>query len=431
MGPRPSCIDPKSGFCRDKGTFYSLRPTPNLTPLDLTSYIFSLIPNPPPSSPALVDVSAKSLISYGDLRSMVSSLSFSLQSEFAIQKGDGVFILSPSSIYIPIISLSSLSLGAIVSPSNPINTKSEIEHQIQISKPALIFAHSSAAHKIPAQNRVISIDSLEFRRLIESPRSSPERVTIDPDDPASILYSSGTTGRVKGVIWTQRNYTAMLAELLSLRIEKRTCSFITVPLFHAYGFAVCLKGLAFGETVVLTGEGMFEVRFVCRAVEEWRVTHLVAAPLVLAAMSTGEEAKGFDLGSLEAVIIGGAPLGKEMITRFKRRFPWVIVAQGCDRLVARLIGPALKREGMSYKMWPEDQPGPGQHSPTAGQPSPALPCPAWSCTLPFGQVQARARPALLRQAPTVAGSSYTHYFFYSVKLYTVLSLPSISLSMDS
>ncbi|KAL4193576.1 hypothetical protein AMTRI_Chr06g177440 [Amborella trichopoda] len=344
MGPSPSCIDPKSGFCREKGTFYSLRPTPNLLPLDLASYIFSLIPNPPPSSPALVDVSAKSHISYGDLPSMVSSLSFSLQSEFAIQKGDVVFILSPSSIYIPIISLSSLSLGAIVSPSNPINTKSEIEHQIQISKPALIFAHSSVAHKIPAQNRVISIDSLEFRRLIESPRSSPGRVTIDPDDPATVLYSSGTTGRVKGVILTQRNYTKMLAELWSLRIEKRTCSFITVPLFHVYGFAFCLKALAFGETVVLTGEGRFEVRFVCRAVEEWRVTNLVAVPLVLAAMSTGEEAEGFDLGSLEAVIIGGAPLGKEMIARFKRRFPWVIVAQGFGMTEAGGIFQAVTPE---------------------------------------------------------------------------------------
>ncbi|XP_020527589.1 4-coumarate--CoA ligase-like 9 isoform X2 [Amborella trichopoda] len=317
-------MDPKSGFCRDNNTFYSLRPTPNLPPLGLTSYIFSLIPNPPLSSPALVDASAKSHLSYGDLRSLVSSISFSLQSEFAIQKDDVVLILSPPSIYVPIIYLSFLSLGAIISPSNPVSTKSEIEHQIQISKPVLIFSHSSTAHKIPAQNRVILIDSHKFHRLIESPRSSPKRVTIEPDDPATILYSSGTTGGVKGVILTHRNYTAVLAELWAARVEKRTCLFITVPIFHVFGFTACLKGLAFGETVVLMGEGTFEVRFVCRAVEEWRVTHLAAAPPVLAAIGRGDEAVGFDLGSLEVV---GSGLGKEVIGRFRARFPWLRVVQ--------------------------------------------------------------------------------------------------------
>ncbi|KAL4193577.1 hypothetical protein AMTRI_Chr06g177450 [Amborella trichopoda] len=280
-------MDPKSGFCRDNNTFYSLRPTPNLPPLDLTSYIFSLIPNPPLSSPALVDASAKSHLSYDDV----------------------VLILSPPSIYVPIIYLCFLSLGAIISPSNPVSTKSEIEHQIQISKPVLIFSHSSTAHKIPAQNRVILIDSHKFHRLIESPRSSSKRVTIEPDDPATILYSSGTTGGVKGVILTHRNYTAVLAELWAARVEKRTCLFITVPIFHVFGFTACLKGLAFGETVVLMGEGRFEVRFVCRAVEEWR-------------------AVGFDLGSLEVVGSGGAPLGKEVIGRFRARFPWLRVVQG-------------------------------------------------------------------------------------------------------
>ncbi|ERN13644.1 hypothetical protein AMTR_s00049p00102430 [Amborella trichopoda] len=98
------------------------------------------------------------------------------------------------------------------------------------------------------------------------------------------------------------NYIAMLAELWLSRIEKRTCSFITVSLFHIFSFTSCLKGLAFGEAVVVMGEWRFEVSFVCRAVEECRLIHLAAAPLVLAAMSRGDATKCFELGSFKGVI---------------------------------------------------------------------------------------------------------------------------------
>ncbi|KAL4193579.1 hypothetical protein AMTRI_Chr06g200210 [Amborella trichopoda] len=326
-----SSIDPKNGFCRENCTFYSLHPPLLLPspciPLDITSYSFSLYP--PSDSPAIIDASNGARISHRELRSLVLSLSSSLQHTLDIRKGDAVLILSSPSIYVPALYLAILSLGAIVTTSNPLSTESELEHQIGISKPVLTFTHFSLSHKTSTfRHRVIAIDSPEFRELAVPSKPVRREAEIHQNDPATILYSSGTTGRVKGVLSSHLNYIAVVAGYKA-EAEDRAAppiALMTVPLFHIFGFFMVLKTVALGETMVLMPK--FEFSVLLRAVEKYRVTYMPVAPPLVVALAKADEVLKYDLSSLETIGSGGAPLGKGVIEKFAKRFPKVEVRQG-------------------------------------------------------------------------------------------------------
>ncbi|KAF3330943.1 4-coumarate--CoA ligase-like 5 isoform X3 [Carex littledalei] len=211
----PPCIDPRSGYCNESKTFYSLRPAvplpPPSLPLSFTSFAFSLLPSPLPSHPAIVFASTGDTISYPDLLSRVRFLAANLQCRASISKGDVAFILSPTSIDVPILYLALLSLGAVLSPANPVSTPSEISRLVNLSKPSLAFATSSTAHKLPENLPIILLDSLQFQSFMQSNQNSnaDTLVEVSQSDIAVIQYSSGTTGRIKAAALPHRAFVSM------------------------------------------------------------------------------------------------------------------------------------------------------------------------------------------------------------------------------
>ncbi|XP_022735028.1 4-coumarate--CoA ligase-like 9 [Durio zibethinus] len=331
-------VDINSGLCSKTMTFHSLRPPvslpPESAPLSLTDFIFSLLNSyhPSPNAVALIDATTRQRILYPELISRFENLVASLRNHFGLSKGDCAFVFSPNNIYTPILYLSLLSLGIVISPVNPAATIPEIHHQIRLSKPVIAFASSSSVHKIPSlKYGVVTIDSVEFESLMEcqSEKKEQEGFKVNQSDVATILYSSGTTGRVKGVALTHRNWAANIAGGMSPGRKFPMVTFCTVPLFHAYGLAVSLRTVASGDCVVIMGGGgKFDVRKMYRVVEEYRVSHLaLAPPLVVTMVRDADIMDGYDLRSLEVIICGGAHLSKSMIERFKKRLPKVQLAQ--------------------------------------------------------------------------------------------------------
>lgn len=168
-------------------------------------------------------------------------------------------------------------------------------------------------------------------------------------DTAAILYSSGTTGAVKGVELTQRNWTAAVALGHALSPVRKTPSVILcmVPYFHVYGFVVCLRALAMGHCVVTKAIGRFNLEEMLGVIEKFKVTHAALAPPIVSAMAPSENArKRYDLGSLEVVQCGGASLSKSVIEKFKQRFPHVqlLQAYGLTETTARIFATVGGRE---------------------------------------------------------------------------------------
>lgn len=338
MAKPSSNVDPKSGFCSETNVYHSIRPAvtlpPESTPMPLASFLLSLLNThpPPPDAAAIVDAVTGRRILYSDFLLRIKTLANSLAAKFKLSKGDVAFILSPNSINIPVLCLSLLSLGIVISPSNPTGTEREIRHQVGISKPVIAFATSDSALKIPSiKHGTVILDSAEFESLLTSThKGETKHVKIKQSDAAAILYSSGTTGTVKGVMLSHRNWIASLAGANAVRKVTRTAAVMcTVPYFHVYGFRYMITALAMGETLVFV-TGRFDLRVMLKAIQELRVSHVAMAPPVLSILaSDGSDSimDGYDLSSLKVVGCGGAHLTRAVIHKFKKRLPKVQLAQ--------------------------------------------------------------------------------------------------------
>ncbi|XP_072964275.1 4-coumarate--CoA ligase-like 5 [Typha angustifolia] len=335
-------VDSRSGFCLEMKTFHSLRPPtslpPESLPISAAAFSFSLLPSPLPSNPALIDSATGASISFTDLISQTRSLAAALAGGGLVYPGDVAFVVAPSRLDIPVLYLALLSLGVVVSPVNPASTASEIAHQISISNPSVAFATTAAASKIPSHVKTLILDFPSFRSLLSDPSPpSPPSPEIRQSHAAAILYSSGTTGRVKGVVITHRNFIALIAgshvgreQLLKAAEEAGEpmapgAGLFTIPLFHMYGFFMLLRAVAGGETTVLMER--FEFGAMLSAVEKYSVTFMPAAPPLVVAMTKSGEVVDRDLSSLRIVRVGGAPLGRELAELFRAQFPRVEIVQ--------------------------------------------------------------------------------------------------------
>ncbi|KAI7981212.1 4-coumarate--CoA ligase-like 9 [Camellia lanceoleosa] len=346
MPPKPTMIDPRNGFCSETKTFHSMRPTvslpPPTQPLSLIHYTLSLLyhSSTPTTTPFLIHSSTGLHLTYSDFLRQTKSLSLSLLNSLPSLSNQNhvAFIIAPPSLQIPVIYFSLLSLGITLSPANPLASQSEITHMIRLCKPVIAFTTSSIAHKLPSfPLGTILIDSLDFQTMMMNPTTENNQhpnleIKVEQSDSAAILYSSGTTGRVKGVELTHRNFIALIAGFYYIRRETdddnppHPVSLFTLPLFHVFGFFMLIRAAALGETLVLMDR--FDFEGMLRAVEKYKVTYMPVSPPLVVALAKSELVAKYDLSSLQLLGCGGAPLGKEVSERFRDRFPGVEIVQG-------------------------------------------------------------------------------------------------------
>ncbi|KAL1833706.1 hypothetical protein ACET3Z_003357 [Daucus carota] len=328
-------INPKNGYSPATKIFHSLRPVvplpPENMPLSAATYALSLqLAAPWHHLTAIIDSETGHRVSYLEFTKLTKNLALYLTNQLKLNKGQTAFILSPSSKLIPILYFSLLSIGVIISPANPISTVSEISRQIQLCQPVIAFATSETFHKLPTlKYPTILLDSPEFdlmMRDISTSGSSSSygfsdaRVEVRQSDAAAIMYSSGTTGPIKGVVLTHRNLIAITSSYQVDTVRDTPSVVIySVPFFHVIGLFNCVKSVSLSETLVVMKR--FELQKMCRGVQEYKATQIVGAPPVVVAMTKDSVTEKFDLKSLQAVGSGGAPLGKDVIAAFKAKFP--------------------------------------------------------------------------------------------------------------
>ncbi|KAK7280795.1 hypothetical protein RJT34_25862 [Clitoria ternatea] len=336
-------IDPKSGFCKSNSIFYSKRkplPLPPNNTLDVTTFISSRAHR---GTIAFVDAATGHHVTYAHLWRAVDSVAASL-SDMGIRKGNVVLLLSPNSIYFPVVCLAVMSLGAIITTTNPLNTTREIAKQIADSKPILAFTIPSLLPKITAADPslpIVLIDAAvppEGAKVVttldemmkKEPSSRRVRERVEQDDTATLLYSSGTTGPSKGVVSSHRNLIAMVQIVLGrFKMEEVETFICTVPMFHIYGLVAFATGLlAAGSTIVILSK--FEMHDMLSAIERFGATYLPLVPPILVAMLNNADAINakYKLRTLHSVLSGGAPLSKEVIEGFVDKYPNVTILQG-------------------------------------------------------------------------------------------------------
>ncbi|KDP45075.1 hypothetical protein JCGZ_01575 [Jatropha curcas] len=345
--PPPPLTSDKSGFDSSTGIYHTLHQLgedfqiPTRHDLDTCRYVLSQFPHPDhaESKIALIDAYSNRQVTYAQLHRSIRALAAGLYHCLGVQKGDMVFVVSPNSILYPTICLAIFSIGAILSPANPINTESEITKQILDSGAKLIISAPEEQDKLKRSGVPILLttrtsdqnNSLSIEELIEccDPVEFP-RVKLTQSDTAAILYSSGTTGISKGVILTHANFISIMTLLkwsVYATSSQNDVFLCFIPIFHIYGLAFFGLGLfCAGITTVLMQK--FDFQAMLDAVQAHKVNNIPAVPPVILALVKYANKINCDLSSLRRVGSGAAPLSKELNEEFRKRFPWVELRQG-------------------------------------------------------------------------------------------------------
>ncbi|GAA3460903.1 4-coumarate--CoA ligase family protein [Saccharothrix longispora] len=270
---------------------------------------------------ALVDGTSGASLTYAQLAGAVDRLAAAL-AERGIGKGDVVGILSPNTPYYAVVFHGVLRAGATATTINALYTADEVAHQLSDAGARMLFTVSALLpNAAPGATKagvsdVVVLDAAEgypsLTSLLGTTAPTPV-VSIDPAEDVAVLpYSSGTTGRAKGVMLTHRNLVANIVQCQPmLEVGETTKVLAVLPFFHIYGMQVLMNnGLYVGATVVTLPK--FDLPEFLRVIQDHRTNRVYIAPPVAVALAKHPLVDQYDLSGIDTIFSGAAPLDVDL-----------------------------------------------------------------------------------------------------------------------
>ncbi|MFI4933748.1 MAG: class I adenylate-forming enzyme family protein [Caulobacterales bacterium] len=283
-----------------------------------------------------------------------------------VEKGDRVAIIMRNLPEWPVAFYAAASLGAIVTPLNAWWTGPELEYGLVDSGSKVAFVDAERLERInehlencPDLKRIfVSRENDEIANPLISrledviggpndwaklPDKPFPAVTIGPEDEATIFYTSGTTGKPKGALATQRNVNSNIMAGMCVGVRAflrrgepppapdpaapQRSTLLSVPFFHATGcFAVLNPTLATGGKLVMMRR--WDPVRAFELIEREKVMSAGGVPTIAWQLIEHPLRKNYDLSSLEAVAYGGAPSAPELVRKIKETFPKSFAGNG-------------------------------------------------------------------------------------------------------
>ncbi|WP_119067084.1 acyl--CoA ligase family protein [Rubrobacter indicoceani] len=256
-------------------------------------------------------VNAEHRYSYRELEGRVNRLSNRLR-DADLEKGDRVAFLCPN---IPPLLEAHFALPAAGIVLVAINTRlsaDEVAYILEHSQAKMLFVDHELEHlaagveieKVRIDDTGEAGDPYEDYLAGGSPEA-PESVLEDEEETITINYTSGTTGRPKGVMYTHRGaYLSALGNVIEAGIDYRTRYLWTLPMFHCNGWTYPWAVTAIAGTHVCLRK--VEAPRIWEMFESEGITHYCAAPTVQIAIVNADEKHELD-GRVRAMIAGAPP----------------------------------------------------------------------------------------------------------------------------
>lgn len=310
-------------------SFSSPFPDVDIPASSVYDFLFGSIDEADLDRPALIDGSG-AVIDYRTLIAHTDAVAGALATR-GIGVGSVVGLFSPNVPAFASVFHGILRSGATATTINALYTADDIVKQLEDSGATALFTVSpllpqakkaAAAVGIPDE-LVVVLDGSDghpsLRDLLAEGAPAPD-VQFDPATHLAVLpYSSGTTGRPKGVMLTHRNLVANVCQItprMGIGADDRVLA--VLPFFHIYGMTVLLNAALYNRAALVTMPKFDLVEFLT-ILSERACTYVFIAPPVAVALAKHPLVDEYDLSSVHTVFSGAAPLDKELAGAVARR----------------------------------------------------------------------------------------------------------------
>jgi len=292
-------------------------------------YLLKRTANKYPKKEALVCDSKR--ISYEQFDQRANRLGNALTS-WGVEKGDRVALLLYNSRELAEGIFGIARAGAIGVPLNYRLKPNELAYILNHSGSKVLLYGSEFSeqalplHKLTELEKFICIEGsgpdIGYEELLSQFSGTSPPFKIGEDDPAALLYTSGTTGRPKGVVITHRNQIwACVSQTIEYGVTHRDRVLITAPMFHTGAFSRFLTAVYLGNSIFILKQ-FDPVKFLQLVeTEEITFTSLVPTMFIMVDQLPQEVKRSFQTTSVEKYITSGSILPVELVRKIQNLFP--------------------------------------------------------------------------------------------------------------
>jgi long-chain acyl-CoA synthetase len=305
------------------------------------------------------------------------ALAAELAHRFGVVKGDRVAIAMRNRPEWMAAFVAAVSLGAIVAPLNSWGRREELLHGLNNSAPKVYICDPQRLEPVADELAALGISAVvtdaaaatsgaaSYQDLVaKGAGQAVPAVSLSPDDPALILYTSGTTSRAKGALSTQRavcqalanfDFQGALAGMTSPAVIQAMMAagyapttLMAVPLFHVSGLHFqFLAALRTGRRLVMSWK--WDPEEALRLIATERCTAFNGSPAMILQLLSSSSFAGTDTSSLAAFGLGGSAVAPRVIDLIRSNKPMSLSGTGYGLTETNGLGASSSGDGYFYK----------------------------------------------------------------------------------
>ncbi|GAB5414951.1 MAG: class I adenylate-forming enzyme family protein [Congregibacter sp.] len=282
---------------------------------------------------------------FGETYQLAAAFAQCLQQDYGVQPGDRVAILSRNNPQWMISFIAILSIGAVAVPMNAWWTTDELDYGLRDCGAKVVVADRQRIERLTPLHadlglEILAIDDCSglpiptrsFADALSAHADAPMPVAdIAPDDHATIMYTSGSTGHPKGALSSHRGILSALFSWVLLAAAGKTlepdaappklppAGLLAIPLFHCTGsHSAFLLALLAGRKLVIMHK--WDAEEALRLIEAEKITWFTGVPTMSAEMQVAAETSDRDLSSLAEIFAGGAARPPAQVEKLTKTF---------------------------------------------------------------------------------------------------------------
>ena len=301
---------------------------------------------------------------YPEFNKRINKLSHSLLS-LGLKKGDKFAVLLENSIEIVEAYLAAAKTGLVIVPVHFRFVGKEIINIMDNSDAKAFIVHDeftptvdsikSDLKNVPSDRYIVVGEKVkgykEYEEFIRNSSESEPEADVECKDTWIILYTSGTTGKPKGVVRSHESYTAFfLINAVDFGFNEHDICLNIMPLYHVNSTFYTFLFLYLGGTAYIHPARHFRAEEILEIIEKEKITYISLIPthynLIL---DVSEEAKKRDVSSIRKLLCSSAPVTKNMKKEIMKFFPGVKLYEAYGSTEAGLV-TLLKPEDQMRKL---------------------------------------------------------------------------------